>query len=120
MDTITLDANNIGSFTGAIASKYAYTPELRKRLDEVLQAATRSTNRYFVLDGATVRAAQSTKAGALEYMAEDSVLVNVEIGCGKMTHVEGTNGGRMPCGAKLDGVPYLCDACDGTPDWLTR
>lgn len=38
-------------------------------------------------------------------------------GCGKPTHVSGTNGGLMPCGAtltQLDGTsaPYLCAKCD--------
>jgi hypothetical protein len=38
-------------------------------------------------------------------------------GCGKMTHVEGTNGGKMPCGAKLDGKPYYCAACESAGLW---
>lgn len=36
-------------------------------------------------------------------------------GCGKPTHVEGTNGGMMPCGAMLTkfgkNAPYLCVTC---------
>lgn len=32
-------------------------------------------------------------------------------GCGKMIGVIGTNGGKMPCGALLDGKPYYCDEC---------
>lgn len=32
-------------------------------------------------------------------------------GCGAPTRVEGTNGGTMPCGAKLGGKPYFCPAC---------
>jgi hypothetical protein len=37
-------------------------------------------------------------------------------GCGELTHVAGTNGGRMRCGAKLrelDGTeaPYFCAVC---------
>jgi len=37
-------------------------------------------------------------------------------GCGSPTHVEGTNGGTMPCGAlltKFDGTtnPYYCGYC---------
>jgi hypothetical protein len=27
-------------------------------------------------------------------------------GCGTPTHVEGTNGGTLPCGALLNGKPY--------------
>ena len=78
-NTITLDASNVGSFLGPIASKYSYTAELRKVLDGLYQAATRSTNRYFVLEGCEVRAAQSSKESALQYMADGRVLVEVEI-----------------------------------------
>jgi hypothetical protein len=74
---IILDRNNVGSFLGAIAAKYAYTPALRYRLDGLHMAAQVSTNRYFVLDGDAVLAAQSTLTGALNYMREDRVLVEV-------------------------------------------
>jgi hypothetical protein len=42
-------------------------------------------------------------------------------GCGKPTHVAGTNGGMMPCGAvltQLDGTkaPYYCGRCDPGPE----
>ena len=41
-------------------------------------------------------------------------------GCGAPTNVEGTNGGKMPCGSfltKLDGTkaPYYCCLCK--PAW---
>lgn len=77
-NTITLNANNEGSFLGPIASKYAYTPALRKRLDDVYAGAARSSNRYFVLDGETLRAAQSTEDGAKRYMQDGYVLVSVQ------------------------------------------
>jgi len=36
-------------------------------------------------------------------------------GCGALTYVEGTNGGRMPCGSMLTRFgqtsPYYCGAC---------
>lgn len=36
-------------------------------------------------------------------------------GCGKPTHVDGTNGGTMPCGSLLTAFgttkPYYCAAC---------
>jgi hypothetical protein len=35
-------------------------------------------------------------------------------GCGTRTHVAGTNGGTMPCGALLNGTPYYCGHCDKT------
>ena len=112
MNTITLDARNVGSFLGPIASKYSYTPVLRARLDSLYESAKRSTNRFFVLDGDIVRAAQTTESGARAYMHADYVLVSVILGCGRMTHVAGTNGGTMPCGAKFNGEPYYCTDCE--------
>lgn len=79
MNTITLDSQNIGSFLGPIASKYSYTPALRARLDELFRAAASSSNRWFVLDGDTVRAAQSTENGAQTYMRDEYVLVHVDL-----------------------------------------
>jgi hypothetical protein len=42
--------------------------------------------------------------------------LNAQQGCGKFTHVIGTNGGKMPCGALLtmggETVPYYCYECD--------
>ncbi len=112
-NVITLDASNTGSFFGPLAGPYAYRPELRSRLDEVFAAAMRSTNRYFVLEGSVVRAAQLNRDGALAYMQDGFVLVEVDLPfCGRMVHVEGTNGGRMPCGAKFNGDVYLCGDCE--------
>jgi hypothetical protein len=76
---IIVDAMNVRSFLGPLAQPYAYTPALRKRIDEVYQAAYRSSNRYFVLEGETLRAAQTTKLGAREYMNDARVLVHVDI-----------------------------------------
>jgi hypothetical protein len=119
MDTITVTFQHgepVGTYFGAIASKYAYKPELRKRIDELALAAQRSNNRHFVLDGEVTRAAQSTLNSALEYMRPEYVLVSIK-GCGKSTHVEGTNGGMMPCGANLTmfgkSEPYYCAKCEG-------
>ena len=77
-NTITLDTRNTGTFLGPIASRYAYTRELRARLDDCFDAAQRSANRFFVLEGATVRAAQSTLIGAQGYMRAGFVLVQIE------------------------------------------
>ncbi len=49
-------------------------------------------------------------------------------GCGKLTYVEGTNGGKMPCGALLtmfgETAPYFCATCDPSycviARWETR
>ena len=78
-NTITLDAQNVGSFLGPIASRYSYTPTLRKVLDGLYQAACRSDNRAFVLDGETVKAAQSSRETAAQYMTDSTVLVEVTI-----------------------------------------
>lgn len=120
-DTIDLDADNketIGAFFGPLAGRYAYKPELRKRLDELVESARRSTNRHYVLDAqGNTMAAQSTRLGAMNYMNEGRVLVSITMkGCGRPTHVEGTNGGMMPCGAMLTqfgkSAPYYCAACE--------
>jgi hypothetical protein len=73
--TITLDVNNQGTFEGR-ASRYAYTPALRAEVDRCFHGAQRSNNRYFVLEGEICRAAQSTKTGAMQYMTENTVLVD--------------------------------------------
>jgi hypothetical protein len=75
---IALNSKNEGSFFGPKASKYSYTPALRRRVDELFQAATRSTNRYFVLHGLDCLAAQSTLSGALRYLKATDVLVACE------------------------------------------
>jgi hypothetical protein len=78
-NTITIHSDNTGTYFGALASKYSYTPELRAKLDELYTVAGRSTNRAFVLEGTIVRAAQSTKESAIQYMTDKTVLVEVEI-----------------------------------------
>ena len=44
-------------------------------------------------------------------------------GCGSLTHVVGTNGGKMPCGSLLTefGIkaPYYCGACQSTKEQPT-
>lgn len=77
---IILDSANTGTFIGPLAGRYASHPELRLRVDELFQAAQRSTNRHFVLNGVTCLAAQSTLEGALNYMERESdVLVSIEL-----------------------------------------
>lgn len=118
MNHIVLDAHGketTGSFLGELAQPFAYRPELRTKLDELASAAKRSDNRHFVLEGTEVRAAQSTINGAISYMNDARILVSIK-GCGKSTHVDGTNGGTMPCGCNLTrfGVtePYYCAKCE--------
>lgn len=48
-------------------------------------------------------------------------------GCGRLTHVAGTNGGQMRCGATLHDLtgahPYycaMCGECDGRPHYQTE
>jgi hypothetical protein len=68
-NTIIVDATNSGTFAGPLACQYAYTAELRRVVDGCFQAAQRSSNCYFVLEGATVRASQSTRSGAQNYLS---------------------------------------------------
>jgi hypothetical protein len=75
---ITVDAQNTASFFGPLASRYSYTPALRTCVDQLYESAMRSNNRFFVLDGETVKAAQSTEAGAIQYMQPGYVFVEVE------------------------------------------
>ena len=79
MNDITLDSMNVGTFFGPLAQHFAYEPEYRKRLDELFQAACRSENRYFVLEGIDCRAAGKTLAHAQAYMTNETVLVHVDI-----------------------------------------
>jgi hypothetical protein len=77
---IQLDAEtNTGSFLGTLAQPYAYKPELRGRLNELVNIVRNSntTNRYFVLEGLVCRAAQSSIEGAIHYMDATRVLVAV-------------------------------------------
>lgn len=112
---IIIDQTGCGSFLGPLTQAYAYKPELQACIAEIFESAKRSDNRHFVLEGAITRAAQSTIEGAMSYMANDRVLVSVK-GCGHVTHVAGTNGGTMPCGAKLTMFgktePYYCAKCE--------
>jgi hypothetical protein len=78
-NVITLDSQNVGSFLGPLASRYSYTPSLRGILDSLYRAACSSDNRYFILEGEIIRAAQSTEDGALQYGTDNRVLVKVEI-----------------------------------------
>ncbi len=77
VDRIDLDAaTNCGTFYGSAAQPYAYKEGLRRRLDEI--RAHHGDNRYFVLDGATVLAAQPTEAGAMAYMRPGRVLLAIQ------------------------------------------
>ena len=76
---IHLRADNSGSFYGELSQHWAYTREYRAKLDELFGAAKRSLNRYFVLNGMTVLAAQSTLDGAKQYMQEGLILLHVDV-----------------------------------------
>jgi hypothetical protein len=53
--------------------------------------------------------------GALDRKKFERELAMYAPGCGSPTHVEGTNGGQIPCGARLTQfgktAPYFCAAC---------
>lgn len=50
-----------------------------------------------------------------QFRMECNVIASYAPGCGLPTHVEGTNGGQMPCGALLlrfgKTEPYFCAEC---------
>jgi len=75
-NTITLDAADNGTFFGRLACAYAYKPELRRVVDRCFEAAQRSRNRYFVLEGPDVRAAQTSLSGAMHYMSAERTLLD--------------------------------------------
>lgn len=74
---IILSDGNVGTFLGPLASPYSYKRVLRDRVSECYSAAMRSSNRFFVLEGTIVRAAQSTVTGAMNYMNDSRVLLSV-------------------------------------------
>lgn len=67
-----------------------------------------------VIDTPHARAAQASGGILLEFRFKPTTGENG--GCGSPTHVEGTNGGTMPCGSILHrfgvAAPYYCAACD--------
>lgn len=89
-NTINLDSTNCGSFCGPIASKYAYTPVLRNRVNDAFKAAQNSNNRYFVLEGEVIRAAQSTLTGAMSYMKDGFVLLAIALDHSEVILSDGT------------------------------
>ena len=82
-ETIDLEPDNsttAGAFFGPIAVRFFCDTKLRGRLDELVGAARRSTNRYFVLDAiGETKAAQSTRLSALGYMSPGRVLVSIHL-----------------------------------------
>ena len=73
---IVLDvASNTGSFFGKAAQPYVYHNELRKLLDNIV--ASHGSNRFFVLERNIIKAGQTTREGALQYMAPNRVLLEL-------------------------------------------
>ena len=56
------------------------------------------------------------EAGGVCMLVHFNALEGANGGCGSPTHVEGTNGGTMPCGSLLsrfgETAPYYCGHCD--------
>ena len=75
-NTITLDATGNGTFFGPLACAYSYRPALRRIVDGCFEASRRSGNRYFVLEGSDVRAAQTSLDGAMLYMNAERTLLD--------------------------------------------
>ena len=63
------------SYFGRLAQPYAYKPALRKRLTEI--ESNHGENRFFVMNGETIIAGQSTIEGARRYLTLDRVLVEL-------------------------------------------
>lgn len=63
---------------GSRASQYLYKKELRSRVMECYEAAKRCDNRFYVLRGIDVIAAQSTESGALQYVGDNGAEVIVD------------------------------------------
>lgn len=78
--TIDIDASDgAGAFFGQDAQRYAYKPELRAFVDSLVESAKQSANRHYVIEGMTVRAAQSKRLDAMDYMGPGRVLVSIEL-----------------------------------------
>lgn len=127
-NTITLDRDDIATAFGARAIHLLL--HHRVRLTELVESGKAQVrvnqmfnqtgiNTHFVMDAdGNVRAA-GTESHCMSYLLPEYVLVDRWVpkqGCGKLTHVIGTNGGKMPCGANLTTfgktAPYYCDDCE--------
>lgn len=73
MNSIEMDSKGCGRFYGPLANQWLYG-DLRKELTR-LATAERGTNRFFVYEGSILRAAQSTRKGAMTYMDAGKVLI---------------------------------------------
>lgn len=127
LNWIILDAENCASAFGPDSSHLLLRH--RAMLDElhasgIAQGKTNHQfsqtgwNRFFAVDRDGFVRAAGSREHALAYMQPGYVLVQRQ-GCGKRIHVVGTNGGTVPCGARikeLDGSYFreYCGECEVT------
>ena len=79
-DYIQVDWQNgesVLSALGSNATRYTTNPKLRARVEECIESALNSANRFFVLRGIDVIAAQSTKRGAIAYYQSGDVILEL-------------------------------------------
>ena len=75
-DHIVIDqSTGLASYLGQHSQPFAYKPALRKRLAEIEQC--HGDNRFFVMEGEILRADQTTRKCAMQYMAPGRVLVEL-------------------------------------------
>lgn len=75
MARIFCNPKDVATFVGEEAQQYAYHGRLRRRISEIVEH--HGDNRFFVLDGDVVRAAQTTEEGARRYMEPGYVLLEL-------------------------------------------
>jgi len=110
LNYIVIDAENCASAFGPLSSHLLL--HHRAMLDELHTGGIKQGkvnrafeqdgwNRFFAVDqDGNVRVAGTLREHVMRYMQDGYVLVQ-RMGCGKPTHVIGTNGGTMACGGKL-------------------
>lgn len=126
LNTITLDRQDVAEAFGPVAS-YVLLHH-RARLSELITSGLEQMklnhifnqtgfNTHFVVNREGDVIAAGSESHCKAYHNEfATVLVERQLGCGRPTHVAGTNGGTVPCGANLTvfgkTAPYFCAKCD--------
>lgn len=77
-NTITIHHNNICTYSGDIACKFAYNPKLRALIDNLQSSHNKAWVYDYNAGEPILRAAQSSVDNAMEYMTnDDRVLIYV-------------------------------------------
>lgn len=100
-----------------MAGPYATHREALELVDKCLRIANEYDGRAWFMSWGTVRTDTGANVGSINKagLLPDNP-PTARKGCDRPTHVEGTNGGTMPCGANLTRLgktePYFCAKCD--------